>query len=40
VLDEVPIHLALIIKSYGVSRFSAVMTVPHQIAGSSETKIR
>jgi hypothetical protein len=34
------IHLTLIIKSYGVSRFSAVVTVPHQIASSRKAKMR
>jgi NAD(P)-dependent dehydrogenase (short-subunit alcohol dehydrogenase family) len=32
VIHKVSIHLTLIIKAYGVSRFSAVVTVPHQIA--------
>jgi predicted aconitase len=40
VLDKVSIHLTLIIKSYRVSRFSAVVTVPHQIAGSRKAKMR
>ncbi|MEO7037236.1 MAG: hypothetical protein ABI548_24995 [Polyangiaceae bacterium] len=39
-LDKVSIHLTLIVESYGVSRFSAVVTVPHQIAGSRKTKMR
>lgn len=39
-LDEVSVHLTLIIKSYGVSRFSAVVAVPHQIASSREAEIR
>jgi hypothetical protein len=40
VLYEVSMHLTLIIKSYSVSRFSAVVTVPHQIAGSGKAKMR
>jgi len=39
-LYEVSIHLTLIIKSYGVGRFSAVVTAPHQIAGSRKAKMR
>jgi hypothetical protein len=40
VIHEVSIHLTLIIKSHGVRRFSAVVTVPHQIAGSRKAKKR
>jgi len=39
-LYKVSIHLTLIIKTYGVSGFSAVVTVPHQIAGSRKAKMR
>jgi len=40
VIHKVSIHLTLIIKAHGVSRFSAAMTVPHQIAGSRKAKMR
>jgi hypothetical protein len=40
VIHKVSIHLTLIIKAYGVSRFSAVVAVPHQIAGSRKAKMR